>query len=94
MSTLLALALANAACAAVLAVPAYLVSRYTRRPALAHALWLLVLLKLITPPLIRPGLPWLPAAGGPVSLRQGAGLTGSSSTGGGRERDVSRRVRS
>src|SRR5262245_35983674 len=62
MSTLLALGLANSACAAVLAVPAYLVSRYARRPALAHALWLLVLLKLVTPPVIRPGLAWLPAA--------------------------------
>ena len=55
MDTLLALGLANAACAAVLAVPAYLVSRYGKRPALAHALWLLVLLKLVTPPVLRPG---------------------------------------
>lgn len=62
MSTLVALGLANAVCAAFLAVPAYLVSRYGRRPALAHALWLLVLLKLITPPVVRPGLAWLPAA--------------------------------
>jgi WD40 repeat protein/beta-lactamase regulating signal transducer with metallopeptidase domain len=62
MSTLLALGLANAACAALLAVPAFLVSRYGRRPALAHALWLLVLVKLVTPPVLRPGLPWLPAA--------------------------------
>jgi WD40 repeat protein/beta-lactamase regulating signal transducer with metallopeptidase domain len=53
--------LANAACAAVLALPALLVSRYARRPALAHALWLLVLLKLATPPLVRPSLAWLPA---------------------------------
>src|SRR5687767_3429124 len=61
MSTLVALGLANAAIAALLAIPAYLVSRRGRRPALAHALWLLVLLKLLTPPLIRPDLPWLPA---------------------------------
>jgi WD40 repeat protein/beta-lactamase regulating signal transducer with metallopeptidase domain len=61
MSTLLAIGLANAACAAILAIPAFLVGRYGRRPALAHALWLLVLLKLITPPLLRPTLFWLPA---------------------------------
>src|SRR3954469_14754442 len=51
--------LANAVCALALAVPAWLVGRYARRPALAHALWLLVLLKLVTPPLLRPELPWL-----------------------------------
>src|SRR5262245_48762103 len=61
MSTLLALGLANSACAAVLAVPAYLVSRYARRPALAHALWLLVLLKLALPPAARLGLARRPA---------------------------------
>lgn len=61
MSTLVALGLANAVCAAALAVPAYLVGRYARRPALAHALWLLVLLKLVTPPVFRPNLAWLPA---------------------------------
>jgi beta-lactamase regulating signal transducer with metallopeptidase domain len=53
--------LANAVCVLILAVPAWLVGRYARRPALAHALWLLVLLKLLTPPLIRPELPWLAA---------------------------------
>ncbi|MFO0843804.1 MAG: M56 family metallopeptidase [Gemmataceae bacterium] len=61
MSTLVALGLANAVCAAALAVPAFLVGRYARRPALAHALWLLVLLKLVTPPVFRPNLAWLPA---------------------------------
>jgi WD40 repeat protein/beta-lactamase regulating signal transducer with metallopeptidase domain len=69
MSTLLALGLANALCAAVLAVPAYLVGRYGRRPALAHALWLVVLLKLLTPPVLRPGLAWLPAAS-PESVKK------------------------
>src|SRR5262245_33445156 len=61
MSTLLAIGLANALAAAVLALPAVLVSRSRRRPALAHALWLLVLLKLVTPPLFNVNLPWLPA---------------------------------
>jgi WD40 repeat protein/beta-lactamase regulating signal transducer with metallopeptidase domain len=66
MSTLLAIGVANALCAAVLAIPALLASRYARRPALAHALWLLVLIKLITPPIVRPALPWLPAEGAPA----------------------------
>lgn len=51
MDSLLTIGLSNALAAAVLAVPAVLVSRTGRRPALAHALWLLVLLKLVTPPL-------------------------------------------
>src|SRR5262245_57907318 len=66
MSTLLAIGLANAACAAVLAVAAWLAGRLRCRPALVHALWLLVLLKLVTPPLVRSGLPWLPAAPAPA----------------------------
>src|SRR5262249_47526478 len=52
MSWLLHAGLSNAALAAILVVPAWVVSRNFRRPALAHALWLLVLLKLVTPPLI------------------------------------------
>jgi WD40 repeat protein/beta-lactamase regulating signal transducer with metallopeptidase domain len=59
MYTLLAIGLANALCAAVLAVPASLAGR-KGRPALAHALWLLVLIKLVTPPLFHLPLPWLP----------------------------------
>jgi hypothetical protein len=59
---LLQIGLSNAVVAAVLAVPAVLVSRCCRRPALAHALWLLVLLKLVTPPLFRLPVGW-PAAG-------------------------------
>src|SRR5947209_10822006 len=62
MSTLLSVGLANAACAALLAIPAFLAGRFwKRRPAVAHCLWLLVLVKLVTPPLYRPELPWLPA---------------------------------
>ena len=43
-------ALANSLLALVLAIPAY-ASIWLRRPALTHALWLLVLLHLITPPM-------------------------------------------
>src|SRR5947209_10663442 len=60
MYTLLAIGLTNAVCAAVLAVPAYLAGR-KGRTALAHALWLLVLIKLVTPPFFHLPLPWLPA---------------------------------
>lgn len=67
MSPLLSLVLANAAGALVLAVPAYLVGRWGRRPALAHGLWVLVLLKLVTPPLFPLPFAWLPAEPSVVS---------------------------
>ena len=49
MHELVRLGMVNAVAAACLAVPAWLVSRWGRRPALAHVLWLLVLLKLVVP---------------------------------------------
>lgn len=55
----------NAVLAAGLAAIAWCVSRCLKWPALSHALWLLVLLKLITPPLIElpvPAAEWVPAA--------------------------------
>src|SRR5213080_3539351 len=52
MATFLHVALANLAVATVLAILAVLAGRFSRRPALVHSLWLLVLLKLITPPLV------------------------------------------
>src|SRR5687767_12728453 len=58
MASLLEHALANLAVAAVLAVVAGMVGLWGRRPAITHALWLLVLLKLITPPLFSLELPW------------------------------------
>lgn len=42
----------NAVAAAALAVVVALFSRIVRRPALIHVLWLVVLLKLVTPPLV------------------------------------------
>ena len=59
MDTALRLLLTNAATAAVVAAVALVASRFVRRPALAHALWLLALVKLVTPPLVP--LPLLPA---------------------------------
>ncbi len=60
METLLGIGLSNALAAAVLAMPVALFARLlrSRRPALAHGLWLLVLLKLITPPLFTVPVPW------------------------------------
>src|SRR5438105_2422304 len=52
MAALLDLGVSNALMATVLALIAATVSSLGRRPALAHALWLLVLLKLVTPPLV------------------------------------------
>ena len=57
MDTLLGVGLGNAVAATVLAVAVAVVARCCRRPALAHSLWLLVLLKLVTPPLWRVPVP-------------------------------------
>ena len=57
MGTLLEIALSNAVVAALLALAAAAVSALCRRPALAHRLWLLVLLKLVTPPVLPVPLP-------------------------------------
>ena len=59
MRTFVEIGLANAVAAAVLALLALAAGRWSRRPALVHSLWLLVLLKLLTPPLVPLSLPWL-----------------------------------
>ena len=56
MQWLTNVALANAVAATLLAVVAWLISRCVRRPALVHVLWVLVLVKLITPPLFQPSV--------------------------------------
>ena len=53
MDSLLTVLLSNAVAAVVLALVALAAGRVLRRPALTHGLWLLVLLKLLTPPLVR-----------------------------------------
>jgi WD40 repeat protein/beta-lactamase regulating signal transducer with metallopeptidase domain len=50
--TFVEIGLLNASMAAVLALAALAARRWSRRPALAHALWVLVLLKLLTPPMV------------------------------------------
>src|SRR5262245_57048449 len=52
MVSLLAIGLANLLVAALLAVVAYAAGKLCRRPALVHCLWLLVLVKLVAPPLV------------------------------------------
>ncbi|HEV3142819.1 MAG TPA: M56 family metallopeptidase [Gemmataceae bacterium] len=58
MDWLLHVGLSNAVLAALLAGVVWVVTRKLRRPAVAHSLWLLVLLKLVTPPFM--SLPVLP----------------------------------
>jgi bla regulator protein blaR1 len=58
MHSVLQSGLANAAFATLLAIAVAMAMRLVRRPALAHGLWLLVLLKLVTPPLWQVHLPW------------------------------------
>ncbi|MFV0444212.1 MAG: M56 family metallopeptidase [Planctomycetaceae bacterium] len=50
--------LSNAILVALLAVPVHVVCRWKQSPALTHALWLLLVLKLLTPPLVSVPLPW------------------------------------
>jgi bla regulator protein blaR1 len=50
--------LSNAFMATALALLVGLVSLFCRRPALLHSLWLLVLLKLVTPPFVEVAIPW------------------------------------
>ncbi len=72
--------LGNAAVAVALALLALAVGRAGRWPAVRHAAWLLVLLKLVTPPLFPVPLPVLPASWGPsddkVTGWQGDKVTG------------------
>jgi beta-lactamase regulating signal transducer with metallopeptidase domain/polyhydroxyalkanoate synthesis regulator phasin len=56
--SLLELALSNAFAAAILALVALAAQRFARQPVLTHALWLLVLLRLVSPPVFTS--PWAP----------------------------------
>ncbi|MHB1423140.1 MAG: M56 family metallopeptidase [Gemmataceae bacterium] len=62
MDDLLSIAVSNAVAATVLALAAIVVEAVYRRPALVHGLWLLVLLKLLTPPLLFLPISWPTAA--------------------------------
>jgi len=81
MFALLEIALSNAVVASLLALLAAGVGRLSGRPALAHALWLLVLLKLLTPPIIQIPIASLRTAGGEtVAARQRTGEGASAAT--------------
>jgi beta-lactamase regulating signal transducer with metallopeptidase domain len=67
MEPLLAIMLSNALVGGVAAGLAWVAGRLLRRPAVAHALWLVVLLKLITPPIWTVPLFHLPRAQRPVT---------------------------
>ena len=62
LETLAELALSNVLLSALLAVFAWIAHRDGRYPAIAHLLWVVVLLKLLTPPLFHLPLPAIPAA--------------------------------
>jgi hypothetical protein len=67
MHSLLAIGLSNAVAASLLALAAGAVGYGGRRPAVAHGLWLLVLLKLLTPPLWNIPVSW-PTGAGPATV--------------------------
>jgi beta-lactamase regulating signal transducer with metallopeptidase domain len=75
MDTLLEIGLSNALMAAVLALGVAVVGHFWRRPAVIHCLWMLVLVKLITPPMIYVPVPqfrsWVPYADGLASTSVG-----------------------
>jgi len=61
MFDLLPTILSNVVVALAIGIIALVVGRFLRHPAMMHAVWVLVLVKLVTPPIIC--LPWLPQAG-------------------------------
>ncbi|MCI0456674.1 MAG: M48 family metalloprotease [Gemmataceae bacterium] len=69
MEALLHVGLSNCLMALGLACVAAYVGRWCRRPAVSHGLWLLVLLKLVTPPLLLIPISW-PASEPPPALEE------------------------
>jgi beta-lactamase regulating signal transducer with metallopeptidase domain len=82
IETVLELALGNVIISTALAFLAYAVHRSGRYPAAAHALWVLVLVKAVTPPLLVLSVPAVSVGGeGPVSaggITAVAGASGAS----------------
>jgi len=73
LETLGHVVLSNAVVATVLALLASAVGLTWRRPALVHSLWLLVLIKLITPPIWQVEVFQLPSANRPISFSETPG---------------------
>ena len=69
--------------ATALALVVFFVTRAYRKPALSHCLWILVLVKLVTPPIVSVPLPlsWVPGSGlesgGSTSLAEPLGFSSS-----------------
>ena len=61
MNTLLVFAFSSAVVTAGIFAAVYACKAWIRNPAVLHALWVLVLLKLLTPPIWSPRVPLLPA---------------------------------
>ena len=72
---LIQLALGNLLISGVLAAMAYAVHRRRRHPGLAHLLWVIVLIKLVTPPLLT--LPIVALPGSPIAEQPGSGSAGA-----------------
>ncbi len=68
MPTILEAVLSNVVIATLLAAIAMAVGRCFRRPPVAYGLWLLVLLKLVTPPLFRIPVAFLPSQSSGLAL--------------------------
>lgn len=60
MAWLISIAISNAIVASLLGVIAYVICRNTKSKALAHTVWVLVLVKLVTPPLVDVPMPIVP----------------------------------
>jgi beta-lactamase regulating signal transducer with metallopeptidase domain len=69
VETILEVALSNTAVAAVLGLSVACVGRFVRRPGALHLLWLLVLVKLVTPPVWRLPVVPVPVATAPERQR-------------------------
>jgi bla regulator protein BlaR1 len=65
MNSFVQIAWSNAFVATALALVVFCITRAYRKPALSHCLWILVLLKLVMPPVVSVPLPlsWVPGSG-------------------------------
>jgi beta-lactamase regulating signal transducer with metallopeptidase domain len=68
VNDLVNISVSNAVAATILALIALVLGAVYRRPAVVHGLWLLVLLKLVTPPLVHIPIAW-PGAAEPAALQ-------------------------
>src|SRR5688572_31835173 len=73
LNTLVAIVLGNALVAALFALGVVLLARWCHKPALLHGLWVVVLLKLVTPPMLTIPIPVeIPGLDSPVVQTEGS----------------------